>query len=76
MFSSELQYISTTTKLFHLERFAIYGILWKETTEQMNTIYIEMEAICIEQLKDCLTKPFTSDKQHSDLDFSYGLIAW
>ena len=27
MFSSELQFISSTAKLFHLERFAIYGIV-------------------------------------------------
>ena len=30
MFSSELQFISTTAKLFHLERFAIYNLGMKK----------------------------------------------
>ena len=29
MFSSELQFISTTTKTFNLERFAIYSVIFK-----------------------------------------------
>ena len=56
MFSSELQFSFTTVKLFHLERFAIYGshhinfhnkVINAVVFHQVNMVYAERQTVVL-----------------------------